>query len=155
MTVEEREISLVESPVDDQPRTVEITNARESRPILAAARPSSTHPRSIDTTAAAAAPSAMAAASIVLTRDAAPVLDLAAVRDYGSMRRAAADHANAGTSNGQTAIDSVRAALDEHDRALGLGTDSALVAAIRHAALGSRVPLKSSATLWATAGETG
>jgi hypothetical protein len=97
----------------------------------------------------------MAAASIVLMRDAAPVIDLSAARDYGVTRGAAPDHAHEGATGGQTAIDSVRAALDEHDRALGLGTDSALVAAIRHAALGSRVPLKSSATLWATAGAAG
>jgi hypothetical protein len=162
---DEHEVSLLEPPADRElePRAVERASAfdaptpRKSRVHVASAA----HPSAVAAVAAVAAAgsaegapaSAVAMASVMLTREAAPasVLDLPAARDYGPTPATSASGAGGGT----TAIDSVRAALDDHDRALGLGTDSALVAAIRHAALGSRVPLKSSAVLWATAGADG
>jgi hypothetical protein len=119
------------------------------------------------TIAAAAAPAgdvttpsglvASTVSTVNLVRQAAPasVLDLPAARDLGPMAATVASGAGQGRNEGSTALDAVRAALDDHDRALGLGTDSALIAAIRNAALDSRVPSKSSAVLWATAAADG
>lgn len=44
----------------------------------------------------------------------------------------------------------MRAALDEHDRQLGLGSDGPRISAVESAALGSRIPVISSAVLSAT-----
>lgn len=155
--VDEHEVSLAEAPAQEEARAVEAARPfdtpKPGKSRLGVA--SAAHPSSLAAAADAdvAPASALTASTVMLVREAAPtsVLDLPAARDHGPTPATAASRAGRET----TAIDSVRAALDEHDRALGLGTDSALVAAIRHAALGSRVPLKSSAILWATAAADG
>lgn len=143
---EEREVSLIDSPVAEEatPATATAT-ARASRAFGPGKHVVSAQATTAQAAMATATESAVVS-SVVLVRESAPVLDLPSA--------VVPDHA-AQSPRGATALDSVRAALDDHDRAIGLGTDSALVAAIRHAALGSRIPVKSSATLQATAGADG
>jgi len=162
----EHEVSLVDEPADDDRGVTPATErafdpriAPGEQPYFAKKTARQRRADGADDSAGASASAPVAVTPIALVREAAPLLDLSAARGYvpsgsGSADRSA-DRDRAGGSPRTTAIDSVRAALDDHDRALGLGTDSALVAAIRHAALGSRVPVKSSATLWTTAGADG
>jgi hypothetical protein len=172
---EEREVSVVDSPAEGESEPIGAVRAFEPRKHVVWARAVVDHLPSVAPAEAGAGANAEANAeanteanaeanteanananaSVALVREALPVLDLSLpARAYARAAATVPDRAS-GASRGGTAIDSVRAALDDHDRAIGLGTDSALVAAIRHAALGSRVPVKSSAVLWTTAGADG
>ncbi len=66
-----------------------------------------------------------------------------------------ADHAPPDRATPTSAADSVRAALDEHDRQLGLGADGAVVAALHRVTMASRVLVASTATIVATVDSDG
>jgi hypothetical protein len=160
----EHEVTLVELPAPPEEAVMRslaqafepgkhVVSSRAAPAKSAASRGGSSHPA--PGPVADVMEGAAVVTTVALVHDAVPALGLSFAHAYAAASGAVVPERAEGPPPGTTALGSVRAALADHDRALGLGTDSALVAAIRHAALGSRIPVKSTAVLWAKAGADG